>query len=216
MALLSEKDIKYVSELFSKNLAREVHLALFTDPEGQCEYCERTVELLRELAAVDKRLILEVKDITKERENARRLGINKAPGLAISARDREVHLLYFGIPAGYQFAALLDDIVDVSNGKTRLAPTTVAQLSKIGKIVEISVFVTMDEQLCAGAVRIAHQFAIENPKVWASMIDAEEFTELAIHSNVTKVPKVVINGMINFEEPLPENEFLDYVMSAAE
>ncbi|MDE1825311.1 MAG: thioredoxin family protein [Candidatus Micrarchaeota archaeon] len=214
MALLSEKDIKYVSGIFSKKLFGEVELTLFVDPEGQCEYCERTVELLRELAAVDKKLKLEVNDITKERQKAKAAGINKAPGLTISSKNREMHLLYFGIPAGYQFAALLDDIVDVSNVKTRLAATTVAQISGIKKPVEISVFVTMDEQLCAGAVRIAHQFAIENPKIWASMIDAEEFTELAIHSNVTKVPKVVINGMINFEEPLPENEFLDYVMSA--
>ncbi|MDE1847317.1 MAG: thioredoxin family protein, partial [Candidatus Micrarchaeota archaeon] len=68
--------------------------------------------------------------------------------------------------------------------------------------------------LCAGAVRIAHQFAMENPMVWASMIDAEQFTELAIHNNVTRVPKTIINGIVNFDEPLAEGEFLEYVLSA--
>ncbi|MDE1855702.1 MAG: thioredoxin family protein [Candidatus Micrarchaeota archaeon] len=213
MGLLSDKDIAYIKDRF-KGLDEQVNLALFVDQDGS-EYIEKTVQLLKELAAASGKLTLEVADITKEKERAKKLGIARSPGLLITTKSNEAHVCYFGIPAGYQFAALIDDIIDLSSGRTRLSPITIAKLQQIAKPVEITVFVSPSEELCAGAVRIAHQFAMENKNIWASMVDAEQFTELAIHNTVTRVPKVVINGIISFDEPLPENEFLEYVMSAA-
>lgn len=216
MPLLSEKDISYIKDTFDKRLVSDVELTLFIDKEDECDYCQKTAELLRELSAISPKLRLEVGNISSDKARARSLGIDKAPGLLVSTKEKKMHVCYFGIPAGYQFSALLDDIIDISNGKTRLALSTVEKLKEVKKPVEISVFVSISEELCAGAVRIAHQFAMENEKIWAGMIDAEKFTELAIHNAVTKVPKVVINGIVNFEEPLPESEFLEYVMSVAE
>lgn len=216
MPLLSEKDITYIKDTFGKKLISDVELTLFIDKEDECDYCQKTAQLMRELSAISPKIKLEIGNIAGERAKARSLGIDKAPGLLISTKEKKMHVCYFGIPAGYQFSALLDDIIDISNGKTRLALSTVEKLKKVKKPIEISVFVSISEELCAGAVRIAHQFAMENENIWAGMVDAEKFTELAIHNSVTKVPKVVINGIVNFEEPLPESEFLEYVLSVVE
>ena len=200
---------------FGKNLKGEVNLTLFIDSDDDCEYCKKTAQLLKELSGISEKLKLDVNNIVKEKEKARKLGIDKSPGLLLSSNGKKMKLYYFGIPAGYQFAALLDDIIDLSNNRTRLAETTKIRLREIKNPIEISVFVSISDELCPGAVRIAHQFAMENDKIWASMIDAEQFTELAIHNTVTKVPKVVINGIVTFEEPLSEKEFLEYVLSVS-
>ncbi|MGI0141380.1 MAG: protein disulfide oxidoreductase [Candidatus Micrarchaeales archaeon] len=213
MALLSEKDIAYITGRFAKELKDDVYFTLFIDKEDECDYCKKTAELLREVAALDSKLKLEVYNAQSDKEKAKSLGIDKFPGLLIQGKKKNTHLFYFGIPAGYQFAALLDDIVDLSNDRTRLAPTTIAALQKVEKPIEVTVFVSITDDLCPGAVRIAHQFAIESDKIWASMIDAEQFTELAIHNTVTRVPKIIVNGLLSVDEPLNEGEFLEHVLS---
>lgn len=213
MPLLSEKDLAYIKPNFESNLKDEVYFTLFIDPDDSCDYCNKTHDLLKEVCALDSRLKLEVNDIVIEKERARELGIDKAPGLLIQGKDKKEHLFYFGIPAGKQFVALLGDIVDLSNNRTRLMPETIAALQKVEKPIEVSVFVNITDDLCPGAVRIAHQFAIESDKIWASMIDAEQFTELAIHNTVTRVPKIIVNGLLSVDEPLNEAEFLEHVLS---
>lgn len=214
MPLLSDRDIAYVSKSFEK-LRDEVNVKLFVDSE-EGEYNKKTIELLREFCAISPKLNLEVGNLAKDKERAQSFGIDKSPGILVAGKEMKEHIYYFGIPAGYQFAALIDDIVDVSTGRTRLSPATIASLQRIEKPVEISVFVSISEQLCAGAVRIAHQFAMENDKIWASMIDAEQFTELAIHNTVTRVPKIIVNGLLSVDEPLNEEDFLEHVLSATE
>lgn len=213
MPLLSDTDISYIKTNFETNLKDDVEFTLFIDPDNSCEYCNKTAELLKEVCAVNPKLKLEVNDIVIEKERAKSLGIDKAPGLLIQGKNKNTHLFYFGIPAGKQFVALLGDIVDLSNGRTRLMPETIAALQKVEKPIEVSVFVSITDDLCPGAVRIAHQFAMESDQIWASMIDAEQFTELAIHNTVTRVPKIIVNGLLSVDEPLNEAEFLEHVLS---
>ena len=213
MGFLNEKDVKYIKDLFEKNLDSEVNLMLFVDSPEKCQYCKDTIELLTELANTSPKIKLIVYDINKNSKEAKFLGVDKTPALIIGGK-KVYNIYYFGIPAGHEFAALLEDIVDASNGTTRLSNTTKERLKQIKDPVEIKVFVTPTCPYCPRAVRIAHEFAMENDKIKGVMIEAMEFYDLANQYSVMAVPKVVINDEVSFEGALPEEEFLSYVLSA--
>ena len=213
MGFLNEKDVKYIKDLFEKNLDSEVNLMLFVDSPEKCQYCKDTIELLTELANTSPKIKLIVYDINKNSKEAKFLGVDKTPALIIGGK-KVYNIYYFGIPAGHEFAALLEDIVDASNGTTRLSNTTKERLKQIKDPVEIKVFVTPTCPYCPRAVRIAHEFAMENDKIKGVMIEAMEFYDLANQYSVMAVPKIIINDEVSFEGALPEEEFLNYVFSA--
>jgi len=213
MAFLNEKDNKYIKELFEKSLSGEVNMMLFVDSEERCQYCKDTISLLNELSAINPKLKLTIYDIKEHAKEAKFLGVDKSPALIIGGK-KIYGIYYYGIPAGHEFAALLEDIVDASNNATRLSSESKSKLKEINKPVEIKVFVTPTCPYCPRAVRTAHQFAMENDKIKGVMIEAMEFSELANQYNVMAVPKVVINENTSFEGALPEEQFLEYVLSA--
>jgi len=49
---------------------------------------------------------------------------------------------YFGIPAGYEFSTLVEDLIDVSKGTTRLSEKTREILATVDQDLHIQVFVT--------------------------------------------------------------------------
>lgn len=57
--------------------------------------------------------------------------------------------------------------------------------------------------------------AVASEQVRATAIAATEFPELARAYRVMAVPKVVINDRVQFEGALPEREFLQAVLRAA-
>ncbi|MCL5093320.1 MAG: thioredoxin family protein [Candidatus Marsarchaeota archaeon] len=215
MAYLKNDDIKAIKEMFQKDLKGDVNLMFFYDDKKEaCEYCAETRELLKELASTDNRIKLVEYDINKSQKEAKFLGIDKVPALVIGG-SRIYNAFYFGIPAGYEFASLLEDIVDASKGITRLSNATKERLKDLKKPVDIKVFVTPTCPWCPKAVRIAHQFAMENKFITSSMIESSEFMQLSEKFKVMAVPKIVINNDISFEGAQPEEKFLEYVMDAA-
>jgi glutaredoxin-like protein len=212
MAILRESDKQFIRELFEKELKDDVRIVVFTSNDN-CEYCQPTVEILKELASLSPKIKLEEHDYNSEKQLAESMGVDKVPATVIAASNG-AKLYYFGIPSGYEFRSLLDDIVDVSKNTTRLPEEVRAQIRGIGDPVHIKVFVTPTCPYCPRAVRTAHQFALENPNIRADMIEALEFPELAQQYNVMAVPKVVINESTEFEGALPENVFAESVVSA--
>ncbi len=67
--------------------------------------------------------------------------VDKIPAIAlVGAKDYGIR--FYGIPAGYEFSSLMDDIVAVSKGESGLAPATKAAVAKINQPVHIQVYVT--------------------------------------------------------------------------
>lgn len=212
--MLDNDTRKYVSELFSKELEGEVNIMLFTHSNSaKCETCKYVEDLMSELAAIDGRLKLTKYDMSENPKEAKFLGIDKAPAMVLGGK-KIYNLYYFGIPSGHEFAALLEDITDVSKNRTRLQDSTKERLRKIDTAVNIKVFVTPTCPYCPMAVRMAHQFTIENSRISSQMIEAVEFPELAQKFGVMGVPKIVINDGPSFEGAVPENVFLQKVLEA--
>lgn len=64
-------------------------------------------------------------------------------------------------------------------------------------------------------MQLAHKLAYVSENVRADGINATEFVPLAQKFNVSSVPKVVINEIVEFVGALPEEAFVDQVLSAA-
>jgi len=212
MAILKERDKKAVKDKFEKELENDVKLIVFTQ-EFECEYCAVTRELMEELASLTNRIKLTVYDFEKDKDKAEKWRVDKIPALLIFG-EKEYGIRYFGVPSGYEFAALLDDIVDVSRKRSRLSKATVDRLKDVNEPVHIQVFVTPTCPYCPKAVRTAHQMALENTNITADMIESLEFPHLANKYEVMAVPKIVINDKISFEGALPEQHFLEHVLLA--
>ncbi|MSQ40201.1 MAG: hypothetical protein EXR55_00760 [Dehalococcoidia bacterium] len=56
--------------------------------------------------------------------------------------------------------------------------------------------------------------AMENPRITAEIIEAQEFPDLARLYNVMAVPKTVINGTVQFVGAVPEKTLLRRVLEA--
>lgn len=155
-------------------------------------------------------------DVGSHPEPARVYGVDKVPALVLLREDgTDTRVRYFGIPAGYEFGSLVEDLVDISRGETRLSERTRQALSQIARPVHMQVFVTPTCPYCPKAVRLAHQFAMESPFIRADMVEALEFPELADRFGVFGVPKTVINEVEEVEGAVPEAVMLRHVLAAA-
>ncbi len=213
--LIPAKEQQHIREIFAKKLKHDVRLVVFTQ-DFECSYCKENRELMEELASLaDGKIHVEVYDFVEHEAKAKEYAIDKIPALALIG-EKDYGIRFFGIPTGYEFGALLDDIIDVSNRRTRLADTTREVLKRVDKSINIKVFVTPTCPYCPKMVRLAHQFAMESDYITAHMIESIEFPQLANRYNVMAVPKVVINDRIEFEGAVPEPYFAQYVLAALE
>jgi hypothetical protein len=57
--------------------------------------------------------------------------------------------------------------------------------------------------------------ALASPNVTSTSIEAQEFMELSRYYSVSAVPKIVLNDRVEFLGALPEQMFLEAVVSAA-
>ena len=214
-----EYDEELVGELRKAfaSLANPVKLLFFSDPESECEHCDDIRSILKLLAsASDKVSVLE---LAKGSAEAERLNIRMYPAIVVHG-VKECNIRFFGTPAGYEFAALVEDVIDASRGEPKnLNPRIAAALRDhvAGKTV-IKVFVTPTCPYCPLAVRTAHRFAMVNDRIYGDMIEALEFLELADKYGVYVVPKIVIevNGedRSEFEGALPDAYFAAEVLKA--
>lgn len=213
MPILHEHDRRAVRSRLEGKLEKKVTMNVFTQ-EFECQYCREMRELTEELAELaDGKIKVNVYDFEKDAKLAANWRVDKIPALLIHG-EKEYNVRFFGLPAGYEFMALLDDLIDVSRGYSRLSPAVREKVREIDKPVHIQVFVTPTCPYCPRAVRTAHQMAIENERVTADMVEAIEFPHLANKYDVMAVPKVVINDKIMFEGALPEQHFLEHVLMA--
>jgi alkyl hydroperoxide reductase subunit AhpF len=149
MALIADKDQQTIRQHFAANLAGDVEIVLFTERESPiivprmqpCETCKDTEELLAEVAALSDKLTLTVHELQEAREEAATYGIDRVPAFVLKGAARG-RVRFFGIPSGYEFSALIADLVDTSKGATDLSEETRAYLASLVEEVNIKVFTT--------------------------------------------------------------------------
>src|SRR5262245_7655785 len=149
MGLISNNDKETIKKHFEEKLDGDVEIVMFTERESliiipgkqPCEMCAQTQELLEEVVSLSEKLKLTVHEISAAKEEANLLGIDRVPAFVFKGASRG-RVRFFGIPSGYEFSALLADLVDVSRGTTDLSDETRAYLAVLTEDVNIKVFTT--------------------------------------------------------------------------
>ena len=60
---------------------------------------------------------------------------------------------------------------------------------------------------------LAYKTALASPRITASAIEATEFPALADSMDVWSVPRIVVNGVPQWDGAVPERVFLDRVLA---
>ena len=215
MALLSARDQEHLRREFQK-LTNPVKLVVFTQ-ERECEYCRETRQIADEVASLSDKIRVEVHDFVADAAVAEALDVDKIPAIALLAdgpTPQDYGIRYYGIPSGYEFSSLVEDILMVSQGESGLSPATKAKLAQLEQPLHLQVFVTPTCPYCPRAVRLAHQMAVESPLVRADMVEAIEFPHLANKYGVMGVPRTVINETVHLEGAAPEPMLMQKVLEA--
>jgi alkyl hydroperoxide reductase subunit AhpF len=67
--------------------------------------------------------------------------VDKIPATVIEG-DQDYGIRYYGMITGYEFATLLQDLVDVSKRDSGLSPETKNRLKKVDQKIHLQVFTT--------------------------------------------------------------------------
>jgi len=147
MSLLNDLVKQQVRERFAERLSGPVQLKLYLRPgSGRlilpsgmgCPTCEEARELAQDLKeAAPELLSLEVIDVTVQESEVKEL-----PTLTLAFPGEEPRIRWQGLPAGYEFATVVDAIERVSTGEHGLSEATVQRLAQLTDPLEVMVFAT--------------------------------------------------------------------------
>jgi glutaredoxin-like protein len=205
MALLKEEDRQHLIEEF-ETLQNPVKLLMFTQ-ELECQYCRETRMIAEEVADLSDAISIEVYNFVTDKEVAEKYDIDKIPAIAVlqdGHEPKDYGIRYYGIPSGYEFSSLVEDVMMISQGESGLSEATKTQVAELTEPVHIQVFVTPTCPYCTRAVRLAHQLALESDLIRADMVEAIEFPHLSMKYQVQGVPRTVINEKVHIEGAVPE------------
>ena len=216
MALLKEEDRQHLIEEFEA-LKNPVKLLMFTQ-ELECEYCRETRMIAEEVAELSDSISLEIYNFVTDEEVAEQYGIDKIPAIAVLRDDDkpvDYGIRYYGIPSGYEFSSIIEDVMMVSQGESGLSEATKTQVAELTEPLHLQVFVTPTCPYCPRAVRLAHQLALESDLIRADMVEAVEFPHLSVKYQVQGVPRTVINETVHVEGAVPEPMLMTKLKEAA-
>lgn len=140
MPLLSDKDAAFLRDHFAQSLLQPVKLINFTQTIA-CQFCRETGQILEEVAALSDLITVVTYNFVTDKQVADQFGIDKIPATVVMS-DVDYGIRFFGIPSGYEFTSLVEDIVDVSQGSSGLSKETLEAISAIEEPVHIQVYIT--------------------------------------------------------------------------
>ena len=217
MPLISEKDAEHLRNAFETELVNPVKMVMFTQAV-ECQFCAETRQIVEEIAALSDKITPEIYNFVTDKAVAEMYAVDKIPAIAIlrveDGQDRDYGIRFYGIPSGYEFTTIIEDIMDVSKGESGLQPKSKEAVAGITEPVHFQVFVTPTCPYCPQAVQLAHKFAIESDLIRADMIEAIEFPHLANKYAVYGVPRTVINDKVHQEGAAPEPLMLAKLLEA--
>jgi alkyl hydroperoxide reductase subunit AhpF len=139
MALLRDTDVAEIRERL-EGMTNPVRLVHFTQ-ELNLQYGREAKQLLEELTQISNKLSLETYNFLVAKEKVSEYAVDKVPATVIgNAKDYGIR--FYGLPAGYEFAALLDAILAVSKGDSGLQPESREKLAQLTQPLHLQVFTT--------------------------------------------------------------------------
>jgi len=149
MPFISPRDRQALEERFRKELKRRVTLKLFTQaasqliiPGRECPTCPQTRQILEELTSLSPMLEMEAVDFHGQTQKAQENGVERIPAIVMGKDGASSNVKYYGMPSGYEFVTIIEDIIALSQPKSPLSTDTRKKLKLVDQDVHIQVFVT--------------------------------------------------------------------------
>ncbi len=139
MGILKEKDREKLINVF-KDIEKDVKIVMFTQ-EMECPRCEMTRLMLEEVSGLSDKLSLEVHDFVAEADLAKKYGVDKIPATVLLG-DMDYGIRFYGVPAGYEFNVLIEDIMDVGKRNPGLSKEVMTELAKVDRPVHMQVLIS--------------------------------------------------------------------------
>lgn len=139
MGIIKDEDREQLQKAF-QTLEKPVKLIMFTQAM-ECEHCKMTREMVEEVAGLSGKISAEIHDFVKDAARAKKYRVDKIPAIVVMG-EKDYGIRFFGVPAGYEFTTLIEDILDVSRGKHGLDDKIVAELKKVDQPVHLQVMIS--------------------------------------------------------------------------
>lgn len=183
---------------------------IFLKKEENCQYCGDIEQLYSELVELSNgKLSVEKNQLNEKGEE---YNVETGPVTIVEGKEKRF-VRFFGIPAGHEFGAFIQTIVDVSKGKPEISSDLEEKVKSIDFPVHFKVFVSPTCPYCPAAMKVANDFALINENVKADVYEVNEFRELAAKYNVSGVPKTVINETEELIGAYPPDVTLQKILS---
>ena len=147
MAILTDQVKRQVQDRFTEQLSGPVQLKLYTRPgTGRlilpsglgCRTCDDARQLAEDLQAAAPDLItLDVIDVSVQEADVR-----EVPTLTLGVPGEAPRIRWLGLPAGYEFATVVDAVERVSSGAHGLSEATIEALGRLTEPVDVMIFAT--------------------------------------------------------------------------
>ncbi len=147
MSVLPEAVKVRLREELAGRLERPVQLMLYVRPgTGRlilpsgvgCPTCDDARQLAQELHSLDpERIQLDIIDVSRQTSE-----VMDVPTLTLAACGEEPRIRWQGLPAGYEFATVVDAIERVSSGDHGLSEASMRALERLQEPLEAMVFTT--------------------------------------------------------------------------
>jgi glutaredoxin-like protein len=185
-----------------ENLVNPVQLVFFKQKSSTCPMCADQEELLREVSNLSNKITLQTYDLVLHGDEAMNYKIDKTPA-TIVVGNRAFGIRFFGLTAGFEFKALVEDIIMVSSGRTGLDPRLEIMVQTLPR-VHLQVMASLTCPHCPKAVQAAHRFAFINANILADMVDLTTFPLFSQKYSVKATPQTNINEGYSFVGAYPE------------
>ncbi len=143
MGLLRDEDRQHLMKEF-ESLKDPVKLVVFTQ-DFECQYCKETRMISEEVADLSDKISVEVYDFVQDKEIAETYNIDKIPATVIMRggdNPKDFNIRYYGIPSGYEFSSVIEDIMMISSGESGLSAATKDFLANLSEPLHLQVYVT--------------------------------------------------------------------------
>lgn len=212
MALISTTDQERLRQDFA-TVTRPVRLLFFTQALG-CDTCLQTRQILDELPPLSDHISIEEVNFVLESDRAQQYGIDRVPAVAVLDDQADTRIRFLGLPSGYEFISLVQAILLVGGGVSRLSSANRERVAAVDQPTTIHVFTTPSCPHCPRAVTLAHEMAFVNPNITSFAVEVTEFPDLARRYRVNGVPKTVVGEQIEILGGLPEDEFIEQALAS--
>lgn len=122
------------------HLEHSVRLVFFTQTFG-CDTCLSARQAIDQIAGLAERITVEEYNLVLDREKVEEYGVERAPAIAIVGKS-DLGIRYFGVPAGYELASIVDAVLLAGTGELGLSDKSLAAIAGLERSVDIKVFVT--------------------------------------------------------------------------